>query len=53
MKTVTEIRWSSARDTFIAEYLSCTEFFVGLEASGEIETEVLCAQFYVFETDEH
>ena len=29
------------------ECLSCTEFFVGLEASGEIETEVLCGQFYV------
>ena len=30
------------------ECLSCTEFFVGLEASGEIETAVLCGQFYVF-----
>ena len=30
------------------ECLSCTKFFVGLEASGEIETEVLCGQFYVF-----
>ena len=38
LKTVTEIRWSR-------ECLSCTELFVGLEASGEIETEVLCGQF--------
>ena len=41
LKTVTELTWSR-------ECLSCTEFFVGLEASGEIETEVLCGQFYVF-----
>ena len=42
LKTVTEIRRSSARDTFIAESacLSCTEFRVGLGASGKIETEV-------------
>ena len=33
LKTVTELTWSR-------ECLSCTEFFVGLEASGEIETEV-------------
>ena len=32
-------------------YDKCTLLL--LEASGEIETEVLCAQFYVFETDEH
>ena len=37
LKTVTEIRRSSARDR---ECLSCIEFFVGLEASGEMETEV-------------
>ena len=36
---VTEIRRSRARDTFIAESLSFTEFFVGLGARGEIETE--------------
>ena len=42
MKTITEVRWSSARDTFIAECSTCTEFLVGLEASGETETEVLC-----------
>ena len=35
-----ERRQSSGRDTFTAEYLSCTEFFVGLGASGQIETEV-------------
>ena len=29
------------------ECWSCTEFFVGLESRGEIETEVLCGQFYV------
>ena len=43
LKTVTEIRQSSDRYTFIAEsihILSCTEFFVGLGAIGEIETEV-------------
>ena len=40
LKTVTEIRRSSARDTFIAECLSCTESFVGLGASGKTETEV-------------
>ena len=42
LKTVTEIRRSSARDTFIAESgcLSCTEFRVGFGASGKIETEV-------------
>ena len=28
------------------ECLSCTEFFVGLEASGEIETEELCGQYF-------
>ena len=41
LKTVTGIKWSSAYDTFIAKSvtLSCTEFFVGLGASGEIETE--------------
>ena len=39
MKTVTEIRRSSAHNTFIAECLSCTQFFVGLGASGEIEIE--------------
>ena len=33
LKTVTEIRWCSARDTFIAECLSC--FFVGLGARVE------------------
>ena len=38
MKTVTEIRQCSTRDTFIEECLSCTEFFFGLEARGEIET---------------
>ena len=48
MKTVTEIRRSSSRDTFIAESLSCTEFFVGLGASGEIETEVVCFTVVVF-----
>ena len=30
------------------ECLSCTEFFVGLGASGEIKTEVWCSQFYIF-----
>ena len=30
------------------ECLSCTEFFAGLGASGEIETEVWCSQFYIF-----
>ena len=43
LETVTEIRQSSARHTFIAEsvnILSRTEFFVGLGATGEIETEV-------------
>ena len=30
---------SSARDTFLAECLSCTEFFVELIASGEVESE--------------
>ena len=41
LKTATAIKWSSAYDTFIAKSvtLSCTEFFVGLGASGEIETE--------------
>ena len=29
-------------------HLSCTEVFVGLGASGEIETEECCGQFYVF-----
>ena len=49
LKTVTEIRQSSDCDTFIAEGVYfCTEFFVGLEASGEIETEVLCDQFCFF-----
>ena len=49
LKTVTEIRQSSDCDTFIAEGVYfCTEFFVGLEASGEIETEVLCDQFCSF-----
>ena len=38
LKTVTEIRQSSTHDTFIEECLSCTEFLVGLEASGQIET---------------
>ena len=38
LKTVTEIRQCSTRDTFIEECLSCTEFFFGLEARGEIET---------------
>ena len=45
VEDVTEIRRSSARDR---ECLSCIEFFVGLEASGEIETEELCGQFYIF-----
>ena len=48
LKTVTEIRRSSVRDTFIAECLSRTEFSVGLGASGKIEIEVWCGQFYVF-----
>ena len=41
LKTLTEIRRSSARDTFTAEsvYLVLSEFFVGLGASGEMETE--------------
>ena len=30
------------------ECLSCTKFFVGLEASEKIETEVFCGQFYLF-----
>ena len=30
------------------ECLSCTEFFIGLGASGESETEVWCGQFYFF-----
>ena len=30
------------------ECLCCTEFFAELGASGEIETEVRCGQFYVF-----
>ena len=35
LKTVTEIRQSSAHHTFfIRECLSCTEFFLALEASG-------------------
>ena len=36
LKTVTELRWSSASDTFIAESISWIEFFGGLGASGEI-----------------
>ena len=43
-----EVRQRSACDTFVAERLSCTEFFVGLKANGELETEVLCGQFYVW-----
>ena len=39
LKTVTEIRQSSAHGRFIAESLSCTKFFVGLGASGGLETE--------------
>ena len=30
------------------ECLLCTEFFVGLGASDEIETEEWCGQFYIF-----
>ena len=48
LKTVTEIRRSSARDTVIADSLSCTEFFIGLEASGNIQTEAWCGQLYVY-----
>ena len=36
LKTVTKRRRSSSHNTFIAECLSCTEFFVWLGASGEI-----------------
>ena len=34
---------------YIPECLSHTEFFVGLENSGEIETELLCGQFSFFQ----
>ena len=40
LKTVSEIRRRCDPDTFTVECLSCTEFFVGLGSSGEIETEV-------------
>ena len=30
LETVAERRWSSARDTFVAECLSCAQFFVTL-----------------------
>ena len=33
------------RYIYSRECLSCTEFFVGLEASAEIETEVQYIQF--------
>ena len=47
LKTVTEIRRSSARDTFIAFILYWTRFFAGRGSSGEtIETEVCCGQLY-------
>ena len=41
MKTVIliEIKQTSARNTFIAESLCCTEFFVGLGVSGVIEID--------------
>ena len=34
--------------SYSRESLSCTEFFVGLKASGNIETEVWYGQFYVY-----
>ena len=40
LKTVKEIRWNSVHDSYSRKCLSCTKFFAGLGASGEIETEV-------------
>ena len=44
LKTVKETRliWY----IYCRECLSCTEFFVGLGASGETETEKWCGEFY-------
>ena len=41
LKTVIliEIKQTSGRNTFIAESLCCTEFFVGLGVSGVIEID--------------
>ena len=49
MKTVTEVRRSSAGDTFIAECLSCTEFFVGLGANGDPVMWSILRVFFQYE----
>ena len=45
---VPECLYIYTKFVYIPECLSHTEFFVGLEASGEIETELLWGQFYFF-----